>query len=273
MDEQLSAIIRSLRQPNLFPLRKSEHNEMSQMESYVIEAGGCLSRFFVSLSKRKAAPKALLIHGWGGNPFMLTPQKAILQQLGFDIYLPFLSGHDLDYPTPCSVPDQIQLLLKLQQQMGEFDVVIAHSAGGVIAALAATQGFMLHQLILLASPRSFPALLDYKLNEKMPFPGLRAALHDTFFRHYGAIPALMSETLFSALDAHVLVLHGTADCKIPCQDAESIHLQLARNSMLLIDDTGHLGLLQHQATRQAVSDYLRPWALPIQGATDDALSH
>lgn len=273
MDQQLSAIIAVLTRPNVFPLRRTERDEMQRMEEVCVQVNQQRSRLLSPIGKKPGSPKALLIHGWGGNPFMLRPQRDILQQLGYQVYMPFLLGHDPAYPEPCPVHDQVHLLLQLQQQVGEFDLVIAHSAGGVIAALAAAQGFIISNLILLAAPRSFPALLEHKLNESAARPELHAALSHRYALTCDHIPELMSEAIYAAPAARALIIHGTADRKIPFQDALAIQEQQPSAGLILVDNAGHLGLLQHQTTLQAITGYATRHAFRPEGAQHHARAY
>ncbi|NKI73717.1 alpha/beta hydrolase [Dickeya sp. CFBP 2040] len=265
MDEQLNTILTSLTRPTLFPLRKGEIDEISQMTDIRFPVKQRQGRLLSCLSQCQTAPKALLIHGWGGNPLMLKPQRDLLQQLGYRVFMPFLLGHDPTHPQASSIPEQVQLLMQLQEREGEFDIVIAHSAGGVIAALAATQGFMLSNIILIASPSSFPDLLEHKLREFPVISGLHTALHHRYSNDLSAGPELMSRQVFARLKASALVIHGTADRKIDVQDALSLHRQLPESELVLVHEAGHLGVLNHDTTLQAISGYLcRPMSR-IQG--------
>ncbi|ELY3194265.1 hypothetical protein SMM50_004730 [Salmonella enterica] len=256
MDDQFDTILASLTRPPVFPLRKGEIDEIRQMADIRFPVNQRQGRLLRCVNPCQTAPKALLIHGWGGNPFMLKLQKDLLQHLGYRISMPFLLGHDPSHPESCSIPEQVHLLMQLQEREGVFDLVIAHSAGGLITALAATLGFKVANIILISSPSSFPELLERKLKDFSTASHHRIALHHHYLNDASAGPELMSRKVFSGLQASSLVIHGSADRKIDVQDALSLHQQLPESELVLVNGTGHLGILNHKMTLQAITDYL-----------------
>ncbi|MFU2318501.1 alpha/beta fold hydrolase [Rahnella sp. PCH160] len=257
MDNLLVSLIEKLSKPAVFPMRSSEVHQITLMRTETLHCGPHSSRLLIAKSPVQSAKKALLLHGWGGHPLMLAQAKDILLAQGYEVYLPFLLGHDPQTPAPCDFPAQCQLLLTLQNTFGAFDTVVAHSAGGLITALAASLGFRFSRLVLMSAPASLTSLLQHYLRQNhLPEPYLAPLYAWYQFRFPGPeMPA--TDSFFALGEIPALVLHGQQDTKINHDDARKIHLQLPNSQLALIEDTGHLGVLTHHRTQYELKAFLR----------------
>lgn len=68
MDDQFDTILASLTRPPVFPLRKGEIDEIRQMADIRFPVNQRQGRLLRCVNPCQTAPKALLIHGWGGIP-------------------------------------------------------------------------------------------------------------------------------------------------------------------------------------------------------------
>lgn len=163
MDTQLASLIERLAKPCVIPMRSAESRQLAAMKAEVVTCGPYRSRVLVKENHDLQAKSALLLHGWGGHPIMLSETQTLLQARGYRVYMPFLLGHDPQVPASCDLPGQCSLLLAMQATYGPFDSVVAHSAGGIITAMAHWLGFTLDRVALLSSPASLPSLLQHSL--------------------------------------------------------------------------------------------------------------
>ncbi len=257
MDNLLLSLTDKLSTPAVFPMRPSEVQQLAQMRTQILHCGHWRSRVLISKSPAQTTKKALLLHGWGGHPLMLAQAKNILLAQGYEVYLPFLLGHDPQTPAPCDFPAQYQLLLTLQKTFGAFDIVVAHSAGGLITALSASLGFRFSRLVLMSAPASFTSLLQHYLRQNQLPDTYLAPLCAWYQARFPAMEVPATDSLFTPGDIPALILHGQQDTKINPADARKIHRQLSGSKLALIENTGHLGVLTHPRTHDELNAFLR----------------
>lgn len=257
MDNLLLSLTDKLSTPAVFPMRPSEVQQLAQMRTQILHCGHWRSRVLISKSPAQTTKKALLLHGWGGHPLMLAQAKDILLAQGYEVYLPFLLGHDPQRPAPCDFPAQCQLLLTLQKTFGAFDIVVAHSAGGLITAVSASLGFRFSRLVLMSAPASFTSLLQHYLRQNQLPDTYLAPLCAWYQARFPAIEMQATDSLFAPGDIPALILHGQQDTKINPADARKIHRQFPGSKLALIENTGHLGVLTHPRTHHELNAFLR----------------
>lgn len=257
MDNLLLSLTYKLSTPAVFPMRPSEVQQLAQMRTQILHCGHWRSRVLISKSPAQTTKKALLLHGWGGHPLMLAQAKDILLAQGYEVYLPFLLGHDPQRPAPCDFPAQCQLLLTLQKTFGAFDIVVAHSAGGLITAVSASLGFRFSRLVLMSAPASFTSLLQHYLRQNQLPDTYLAPLCAWYQARFPAIEMQATDSLFAPGDIPALILHGLQDTKINPADARKIHRQFPGSKLALIENTGHLGVLTHPRTHHELNAFLR----------------
>jgi pimeloyl-ACP methyl ester carboxylesterase len=256
MDTQFASLIERLAKPTLLPMRPAESRQLATMKTEVVTCGEYRSRVLIEGNHDPQAKSALLLHGWGGHPMMMSDLQAVLQAQGYRVYTPFLLGHDPHAPAHCDLPGQCSLLLAMQTKYGPFDTVVAHSAGGIITAMAHWQGFTLNRVALLSAPASLSSLLQHYLallkadEHYLPLLG-------SYYQNRYPIPAdLQTAHPYTFRGVRALILHGTQDQRINPADARQIHAQLPDSQLHIIENTGHLGILSHQRTQQALAGFL-----------------
>lgn len=256
MDTQLASLIERLAQPSVMPMRAAESRQLATMKTEVVTCGPYRSRVLVNESHDPQAKNALLLHGWGGHPMMLSEAQTLLQAWGYRVYTPFLLGHDPHTPARCDLPGQCPLLLAMQATYGPFDSVVAHSAGGIITAMAHWLGFTLNRVALLSAPASLSSLLQHSLAQ-LQAPAHYLPLLRTYYQSRYPMPAaLQTAHPYTLSGARALIMHGTQDQRVNPADARQIHAQLPDSQLHMIEDTGHLGILSHQRTQQALARFL-----------------
>ncbi|MFJ4389503.1 alpha/beta fold hydrolase [Pseudomonas soli] len=256
MDTQLASLIERLAKPSLLPMRPTESRHLATLKTEVVTCGPYRSRVLVYPNHDPQAKSALLLHGWGGHPMMLSEVRALLQDSGYRVYMPFLLGHDPQSPASCDFPGQCPLLLALQVRYGPFDSVVAHSAGGIIMAMAHWQGLILDRVALLSAPASLPSLLQHALSHQQIGRHHLASLDSHYQSRYPMPASLNTAHPYTFSGARALIMHGNQDQRIAPADAGRIHAQLPDSQLLVVEGTGHLGILSHPRTRQALARFL-----------------
>ena len=104
-------------------------------------------------------PPLLLVHGYGEHMGRYTECVAVLQQIGLDVWGYDARGHGLSdgdrgvmHRDDAFVDDFIELFEWIKQLTGQTPVVIGHSMGGLVVALAVAQKHIKPAALVLSSP-------------------------------------------------------------------------------------------------------------------------
>jgi pimeloyl-ACP methyl ester carboxylesterase len=100
------------------------------------------------------APLVGLLHGWEGHGAQLGAFAAPLVAAGFGVLAFDAPGHGDSPGEECSAPLIGRLVLEMEQTLGGFHALVAHSMGAAAAAMAATHGSRPRGLVFLAPPLS-----------------------------------------------------------------------------------------------------------------------
>jgi pimeloyl-ACP methyl ester carboxylesterase len=112
-----------------------------------------------------AAGTVLLIHGWTAEARIMTLFVEPLRRAGFDVVALDLPAHGLSSGRLLNMPIGARAVLAVADALGPFSGVIAHSFGGLVAALAAeggaplTRSLPVDRLVLIATPHAVDRLV------------------------------------------------------------------------------------------------------------------
>lgn len=256
METSLASLIERLANPAVMPLRSAEQQQLAAMKTEVVTCGPYRSRVLINDNDDPQAKRVLLLHGWGGHPMMLAHLQPRLQASGYRVYTPFLLGHDPASPAACDLPAQYRLLLAMQATYGPFDSVVAHSAGGIILAMAHSVGFALNRVALLSAPASLSKLLQHYLMLHRAADHYLPLLGAYFQSRYPMLVDVQTEHPYTFREAPVLILQGTRDQRIDPANGELIQAQLPGSQLHRVEDAGHLGILSHPPSLQTLVSFL-----------------
>ncbi|WP_248732170.1 alpha/beta hydrolase [Pseudomonas sp. MWU13-2517] len=256
MDIQLASLIERMANPAVMPLRKAELQQLATMKTERFACGPYRSRVLINGNDDPQAKSVLLLHGWGGHPMMLTQAQRVLQSNGYRVYTPFLLGHDPESPAGCDLPGQYPLLLAMQATYGPFDSVVAHSAGGIIMAMAHSVGLVLNRVALLCAPASLSNLLQHYLVLHRAANHYLPQLAAYYQSRYPMLADLQTDRPYTFTEAPALILQGTRDQRINPANGGQIQAQLPGSQLHMVEDTGHLGILSHPPSLRTLGRFL-----------------
>lgn len=200
-------------------------------------------------------PKALLLHGWGGDAAAYAPLARALTAAGWQAIIPDLPGHGDARGEAYGYAAQLRWLGALQRRLGPFALIIAHSAGAVLAEAALAAGTLKAEArVLLAAPVTLVSLFQRYLQQTrqslFSAPQLAAAYLDA----QQLSRALLDPAHHSA-DGKLLICHGAQDRIIAPHEADRLAAALPHARLWRPTDTGHMGLLQHADLFHQIADF------------------
>jgi len=188
--------------------------------------------------------KILLVHGWSGRGTQLFKIADELLKSGYSTISFDAPAHGKSPGKNTLMPEFIETILELEQQLGPFEVAIGHSLGGMSLLNSLKKGLKINSLILIGSGDIVKDIIDdfvKKLN-------LKSNISDLLQYHFEKKSGLNMND-FSAHKAAkditipVLVIHDENDTEVPVKCAIHIHKHLMNSELLLTQNLGHRKIL------------------------------
>jgi pimeloyl-ACP methyl ester carboxylesterase len=203
------------------------------------------------------APAVLLAHGWGGHAAQMRGFVPPLLAAGFRVIAYDQPAHGLSEGKLTGLPDFAGALAAVAAHHGGVQHVVAHSLGGVAAALAHTRGLDLKSAVLVSPPSD---LVGYSRRFArwfwMPEP-LRRAMQAAIEERFG-LPwsELDIARLAPKLRAPALVIHDHGDNFVPWTQGAALARAWPGARLLSTVGLGHGRILESDITTRAAADFI-----------------
>lgn len=200
-----------------------------------------------------ARPRILLVHGWGGNAMQMQDIANPLIEAGFCPTLVDLPAHGSSTGHTSSVAQFSRALFALQARYGRVHGVVAHSAGALASAHAATRGLAVDRLVLISPPDS-PARMVQSVAHAFGLPASWARRLVERLGSYGG--ARLSEFELDRMAVQIalptLIVHDACDRVAPVASSRRIAALFACGELLVTQGLGHQRLLSDPAVASRV---------------------
>lgn len=203
------------------------------------------------------APAVLLAHGWGGYAAQMRGFVPRLLAQGFRVVAYDQPAHGLSEGKLTGLPDFAAALSAVAAHHGNVRHVIAHSLGGVAAALALARGLPLESAVLVSPPSD---LVGYSRRFARWFwmpEALRRAMQAAIEERFGLrwfeleVPRLAPR-----LRARALVIHDRHDGVVPWAQGAALAQAWPRARLLTTERLGHGRILESDLTLRAAADFI-----------------
>jgi pimeloyl-ACP methyl ester carboxylesterase len=203
------------------------------------------------------APAVLLAHGWGGHAAQMRGFVPQLLAAGLRVIAYDQPAHGLSEGRLSGLPDFAGALTAVAAHHGNVRYLIAHSLGGVAAALALSRGLKLENIVLVSPPSD---LVGYSRQFArwywMPEP-LRRAMQAAIEERFGMrwfeleIPRLTPR-----LTTPALVIHDHGDGVVPWTQGAALARAWPGARLLSTVGLGHGRILESGITIRAAVDFI-----------------
>jgi pimeloyl-ACP methyl ester carboxylesterase len=203
------------------------------------------------------SPAVLLAHGWGGHAAQM--RGFVPQQLaaGFRVIAYDQPAHGLSEGKLTGLPDFTGALAAVARHHGGVRHVIAHSLGGVAAALAISRGLNLKSTVLVSPPSD---LVGHSRRFArwywMPEPlrrAMQAAIEERFGLRWSELEL---PRLAPRLNAPALVIHDHGDSIVPWAQGAALARAWHGARLLSTVGLGHGRILESDIVTRAAADFI-----------------
>lgn len=204
-----------------------------------------------------SGPQILLVHGWDGRGSQLGFFVDPLVNAGFHVIAIDGPAHGDSPGDRTNLREFAQKMLAIQQELGEFHGVIAHSFGCAVTAFAAVNGFSAKKFVFIASPCDLQDAFDRFTNFMKLSP--KAKKHFQSFVEHEAqlkIEEAQMNRIVSRIQHPVLVIHDKEDQEIPYSDALKLTNDLSHVSLLSTEGLGHRRILKSEQVVTKIIDFV-----------------
>ncbi len=206
-------------------------------------------------------PAVLLMHGWGGARAQMT---GLVDPLLFAGYRVVAYDHPAHGESDGKLTNLLEIAPTLDliaKQEGNFDAILAHSFGTLIASYALVhRNFPPPSRLVYfgAFNRLMDSLPRFQSLANLPdeiMDGLRDMLYENFGKE--VLDSIVNETLTPQLDIPALMFHDSADNVTPIEDSRAIAQAWKSAQLIETEGLGHRGALQSDAIHEQVVKFLK----------------
>lgn len=106
----------------------------------------------ISLYKFGKGPTVVLLHGWAGRSMQLMTMIDPIVDSGYSVVAVDLPAHGYSEGKKTTLPACANLLLKVGEQYGPIEAIVAHSFGGLVTMFARTKGLKVNKQVFIGVP-------------------------------------------------------------------------------------------------------------------------
>jgi pimeloyl-ACP methyl ester carboxylesterase len=211
----------------------------------------------------EAAPRVLVVHGWGSQAVYLARMAEGLSAKGLDVTVLDLPGHGLSSGRTLDIRRAVEALLAASRQAGGFDAIVGHSFGGA-ATLTAVSGLLscfpavkTERLVLIGAP----SRLDFIFEGFARVVGLSRdmlqRLEAEAEKVTGVHPARFDGvTLAMKANVPLLVIHAEDDKEVPAENARRYEGASDKIAVSWANGLGHRRIVSDNGVIATIGDFV-----------------
>jgi len=191
--------------------------------------------------------KALLIHGWNGRGTQLCMIAKALIEKDYTIYSYDAPGHGKAKNSRSLMTDFIDAAFELQKKVGDFDVVIGHSLGGMSTINAISRGLKTQKAIVISAGDIIQDIIDdFVVQLGLPKKVGKTMKHLFEKKYNNQVEDYTVHKQAQKIDIPVMVIHDKHDKDVPYTAGENIAKNLRNGHWHLTEHLGHRKILRDE---------------------------
>jgi len=207
----------------------------------------------------ESAPMVVLVHGWNGRGGQMGAFAEPLVEAGYRVLSYDAPAHGQTPGNSSNIFKMRNVLKAIADEVAPIHGIIAHSFGGMVSALALSEGLAANRVVVLSSPARFELLVE-RFADVLHMPqAVRSNLATRIKNRFGEQKlAQISPVVTSQQLAHIpaLIIHDEQDHDVPASQAELIQQSWPNSQLLKTDGLGHKRILYNQQVLEKVTGFI-----------------
>ncbi|HVI44336.1 MAG TPA: alpha/beta fold hydrolase [Chitinophaga sp.] len=207
----------------------------------------------------KSDRKILVVHGWGGSPLHFKQLVQLLVSAGFEVVSYDAPAHGTSGGRRTNLVQWMHVFEQVMRQEGELYGVVAHSLGGLSAALAlARMDLHVPRLVMVSSALSAPAIFDeaFRLFHIHPvvMPHLKGLIRE---RLQAEMEEMDLHLYINKIQAgRIFIAYDTTDQLVDSRQIDAYLEQAPDIKSLRITGEGHFRIMRQKAVLDGILSFL-----------------
>ena len=202
-------------------------------------------------------PLIVLIHGWSGRGTQMGAFAEPLVKRGYRVIAFDGPAHGESEGLQTNVGEYANFLIRMQQELGVFKAIIAHSFGAGCSVFAVARGLKVEKLVLIAGPSRYDAVVGQFLK----FIGLSPKAQNYFFANLAKKVGMKAQDLNvgligAQLKTPAMVIHDREDKEVLFNSAKEIKEAWPHVVLVETKGLGHRRILKDPAVIQAAVEFI-----------------
>ena len=246
--------------PRRRPLREGQVQFLAGAESFSFPSSGALTGRTIRLQGYRwgsGSRAVLLVHGWEGSPADFRDLVPPLVARGYTVTAFDLPAHGRSEGTETNLVEMKQALIDYIKVAGLPHAVVAHSLGGIAAALLlADLANRVEKFVFVASPLSARAGFDVGFASLRVPKSVRRRFYQRLTRHLGQPLDTIAFAPQAGLRAKSLLgVYDTADDQAVFKPVQQYLADNGAIERLVVSGVGHYRLLRHAPVVQRIAGF------------------
>ena len=204
--------------------------------------------------------KALIVHGYESTVLNFDRYIKPLVKKGYEVLAFDAPAHGRSGGKKINAPLYKKMILEINRQFGPLDAMIAHSFGGLAAALAMEEinHTAKHKMVLIAPATETPTAIDSFFRFLKLDPALRDEFERIIVQKGGVSSAWYSiRRAMKHIRASVLWVHDEDDDTTPWADAQKVKAENHPNIHFVVTSgLGHRRIYRDNKVSRTILDFL-----------------
>ena len=255
------ALLWRLFRPHRRPLREAQAQFLAGAEAFAFTSGGARTGQPIRLQgyRRGNGPRTvLLVHGWEGSPADFRDLVPPLVAQGYTVAAFDMPAHGRSEGTETNLVEMKQALLEYTKVAGLPHAVVAHSLGGIAAALLlADVPKWVEYFVFVASPLTARAGFEVGFGPLQVPKAVRRRFFQRLVLKLGQpLEAIAFAPRADLRAKRLLGVYDTADDQAVFEPVRQYLADNAGIEQLVVSGVGHYRLLRHAPVVQRIAAFL-----------------
>ncbi len=207
------------------------------------------------------APKVMLVHGWGVDPWIFTPLIRALRDNGFAVITYASPGHEGKRRYPTTAMTWVHAFYAITTEIGPIHGLIGHSLGAATIICAAQRGLPAQRVVLFSTcsdlVENTNAFADRLGFDREAAKSIRAHIWSDYRQDCDSLAADWDGLYVATSDVPTLLVHDRNDPLLMPTHSTRIAERWGNATVHLTEGLGHFAVARNPEIIQETLAFLR----------------